>query len=70
MKPRARSVISTETVSTLMRMELQAAKMIFRMGTIMETGGMPPILLPTPHQVSVAVVDTSKSKSDELQFLQ
>jgi hypothetical protein len=57
-------------------MELQAAKMTFRMGTIMETGGMLPILLPAPHQVSVAVavtvavVDTSKSKSDELQFLQ
>lgn len=40
----------------------------------METGGMPPILLSVPHQVSVAVavavVDTSKSKSDELQSLQ
>lgn len=45
--------------------------MTFRMGTIMETGGMPPILLPAPHQVSVAVaVDTSKSKSDELQSFQ
>jgi len=38
----------------------------------METGGVPPILLPAPHPVSVAVavVDTSRSKSDELQFLQ